>query len=52
MPSTKSALWSLFGVVLTLAALALIVYRAAAGEVAWWLPLSLLVLSAFAFSRR
>ena len=52
MPDARSTVWSLTGAVLTLAALALIVYGAAGGGVAWWLPLALLVLSTLAFSRR
>jgi hypothetical protein len=52
MPNARPTLWSLIGVVLTLAALALIIYRVAGGGVPWWLTLALLVLSILAFSRR
>lgn len=52
MPNARSTLLSLIGVLLTLAALALVVYRAAGGSVAWWVPLSLLVVSALALARR
>ena len=52
MPSARSTLWSLIGVVLTLAARALIVHRVAGGPAARWLPLTLLVISTLALGRR
>ncbi|MCA1613385.1 MAG: hypothetical protein LC800_04335 [Acidobacteria bacterium] len=52
MSNSRSVLWSLAGVILTFAAAALFVFRLAGGGVVWWLPLALLLLSTFAFSRR
>jgi hypothetical protein len=52
MTSRRSTFWGLAGVLLTLAALALLAVRLSGIDIAWWLPLALLALSVVAFGRR